>query len=107
MIRFRACTQLRDLYAFGSKRLMPGWGPICHTATGAAPVLARRAGRRATGDNPEMGNSAKHPEAYDEQYWTVLREAESVIRQRLAGGTRHIFEAEMKYREQGSEPGGA
>lgn len=38
-------------------------------------------------------------EAYDEQYWTVFRAMEERVRDRL-GADRHIFEAEMKCREQ-------
>lgn len=40
-------------------------------------------------------------ESYDEQYWTVFRAVEQSARERLADGTRHIFEAEMKHKEQG------
>jgi hypothetical protein len=38
-------------------------------------------------------------EAYDEQYWSVFRAMEQRIRDRL-GADRHLYEAEMKYREQ-------
>jgi hypothetical protein len=39
-------------------------------------------------------------EAYDEQYFSVFRAAEHHARDVLADGTRHLFEAEMKYDEQ-------
>ena len=39
-------------------------------------------------------------EAYDENYWQVFRAAESKVREELSDGVRHVFEAEMKVREQ-------
>lgn len=39
-------------------------------------------------------------ESYDEQYWTVFRGVEQLARDRLADGTKHVFEAEMKREEQ-------
>jgi hypothetical protein len=42
-------------------------------------------------------------EAYDEQYWSVFREVERIVRDATVGGEPHVFEAEMKQREQ-SEP---
>lgn len=39
-------------------------------------------------------------ESYDEQYWSVFRAVEQYARDTLAGGTKHVFEAEMKHREQ-------
>lgn len=41
-------------------------------------------------------------EAYDEQYWTVFRAMEERVRNRL-GADRHLFEAEMKHREQANQ----
>jgi hypothetical protein len=38
-------------------------------------------------------------EAYDEQYWSVFRAMEQRVRDRL-GADRHLYEAEMKHREQ-------
>ncbi|HJQ02685.1 MAG TPA: hypothetical protein VJ851_13880 [Jatrophihabitans sp.] len=38
-------------------------------------------------------------EAYDEQYWSVFRAMEQRVRERL-GADRHLYEAEMKHREQ-------
>jgi len=40
-------------------------------------------------------------EAYEEQYWSVFRELEERARTML-GAPRHLYEAEMKYREQHS-----
>lgn len=46
-------------------------------------------------------------EAYDEQYFDAFRAAETFARERLVGGTRHVFEAEMKADEQsGATPRG-
>lgn len=39
-------------------------------------------------------------EAYDAQYATVFRAVEQAVREDLAGGVPHIFEAEMKVAEQ-------
>jgi hypothetical protein len=35
-------------------------------------------------------------EAYDDTYWSVLREAEQRVRDELTGGRRHLYEANMK-----------
>jgi hypothetical protein len=35
-------------------------------------------------------------EDYDDGYYTAFREAEASVRSELAGGRRHLFEAEMK-----------
>ncbi|HEV2886245.1 MAG TPA: hypothetical protein VGX49_04985 [Jatrophihabitans sp.] len=42
-------------------------------------------------------------EQYDAQYWQPFRAVESDVRQRFAGGTAHLYEAEMKHGEQ--QPG--
>jgi hypothetical protein len=39
-------------------------------------------------------------EAYDEQYWRVFRAADELVREQLSAGVPHVFEAEMKQREQ-------
>jgi hypothetical protein len=39
-------------------------------------------------------------EQYDSQYWQPFRAVEAEVRQRFAGGTAHIYEAEMKHQEQ-------
>ena len=38
-------------------------------------------------------------EEYDDGYWSVFREYENKARQTLAGGRRHLYEADMKDRE--------
>jgi len=43
-------------------------------------------------------------EEYDEHYWQVFRAAEERAREVLAGGVRHVYEAEMKHREQQEVP---
>jgi len=45
-------------------------------------------------------------EAYDEQYWQVFREASALVRDSLSAGQPHVFEAEMKHREQTLGSGG-
>jgi hypothetical protein len=40
-------------------------------------------------------------EAYDDQYWSVFRAVERLVRDEIVAGTPHVFEAEMKHREQG------
>jgi hypothetical protein len=37
-------------------------------------------------------------EEFDDHYWSVLRQRERDVRDRLMSGQRHIFEAEMKER---------
>lgn len=39
-------------------------------------------------------------EAYDEQYFRVFRAVDELVRDRLADGRPHVFEAEMKHQEQ-------
>jgi hypothetical protein len=39
-------------------------------------------------------------EGYDRHYWSVFRDVEQEARQRLGGVPQHLYEAEMKYREQ-------
>ena len=39
-------------------------------------------------------------EDYDDGYWSVFREYENKARQTLAGGRRHLWEAQMKADEQ-------
>ncbi|MGW0228006.1 hypothetical protein ACWDWO_06820 [Actinopolymorpha singaporensis] len=45
-------------------------------------------------------------EAYDQHYWSVFRDVERAARQRVGDLPRHLFEAEMKHREQGGAPDG-
>jgi hypothetical protein len=44
-------------------------------------------------------------EQYDAQYWQPFRAVEAEVRQWFAGGEAHLYEAEMKHREQ--QPGPA
>ena len=44
-------------------------------------------------------------EAYDEHYWQVFRAVDELVRDRLSAGRPHVFEAEMKHREQQSAGG--
>lgn len=39
-------------------------------------------------------------EAYDEHYWRVFRAVDELVRERLCAGRPHVFEAQMKAREQ-------
>jgi hypothetical protein len=39
-------------------------------------------------------------EAYDEQYWRVFQAVDQLVREQLSAGEPHVFEAEMKRREQ-------
>jgi tRNA-dihydrouridine synthase len=39
-------------------------------------------------------------ESYDEQYWKVFQAVDELVRRQLSGGSRHVFEAEMKQQEQ-------
>jgi len=41
-------------------------------------------------------------EEFDDNYWTVLRDHERVVRDKLMAGQRHVFEAEMKERRRTS-----
>jgi hypothetical protein len=41
-------------------------------------------------------------EAYDEHYWKVFRAVDELVRKRLSGGRPHVYEAEMRTREQAS-----
>lgn len=44
-------------------------------------------------------------EAYDAHYWQVFRAVDEVVRERLSAGRPHVFEAEMKHREQRAQGG--
>ncbi len=46
-------------------------------------------------------------EAYDEHYYQVFRAVDSLVRERLSGGRPHVYEAEMKHREQAAGVGSA
>ena len=42
-------------------------------------------------------------EAYDEQYWRVFRAVDELVREQLSARHPHVFEAEMKQREQSGD----
>ena len=45
-------------------------------------------------------------EEFEDTYWEPVRQVERQVRQRLVGGRRHVFEAEMKEdRRTGDRPG--
>jgi hypothetical protein len=64
----------------------------------AADISEVLVGRDVVGDNWTF----EIVEAYDSGYWQVFRAAEQHARDLLAGGHRHVFEAEMKVDEQSS-----
>lgn len=64
----------------------------------AADISSALVGRDVVGDRWTF----ELVESYDAQYWTVFRAAEARARALLADGHRHVFEAEMKQREQRS-----
>jgi hypothetical protein len=41
-------------------------------------------------------------EGYDEHYYQVFRAVDALVRERLSDGRPHVYEAEMKHREQRS-----
>ena len=59
--------------------------------------LADRIARELVGRNVLDGRwSFQIVEEYDDSYYATFRELESVARDQLVGGRRHLFEAEMK-----------
>jgi hypothetical protein len=74
-----ACTELRDA---------------------GHPELAEELTRRLVGRDVLAGMwTFQLIEGYEEQYWSVFRKLEERARD-LLGAPRHLYEAEMKYREQ-------
>lgn len=86
-----------------------------HQLTGSADLAAGEAvaGLRAAGhddlaallDREIVGRNVlpgrwtfQVVEDYDDSYYEPFREAERLVRDRLAGGRRHLYEAEMKQR---------
>ena len=75
-----------------------------------AVAMLREAGHQALADDIEqtlVGRdtilgcwSFQLVEDYDDGYWSVLRDAEEYARTELGVPARHVFEAEMKDREQ-------
>ncbi len=69
------------------------------------PELAEELNRELVGRNVLPGMwTFQVVEAYEEQYWSVFRQLEERARTSL-GAPRHLFEAEMKYREQHARQG--
>lgn len=59
--------------------------------------VADRIARELVGRNVIEGRwTFQLVEEYDDGYWSLARSLEEDARDRLVGGTRHIFEAEMK-----------
>jgi hypothetical protein len=69
--------------------------------------LAERIERELIGRNVIAGHwTFQIVEDYDDGYYTLFRELERVARERLVGGRRHVYEAEMKQRRRtAGEPG--
>jgi len=94
-----------------------GFHRLCGTADltlQEAVAMLREAGHPALADDIErtlVGRdtiagrwSFELVEDYDDGYWSVFRDAEQHAREELGIPSRHVFEAEMKEREQ--RPGG-
>ena len=63
------------------------------------PDVAERLETEMVGRNVLEGRwTFQIVEEFDDGYWTPLREHEKGVRDRLQGGRRHVFEAEMKER---------
>lgn len=61
--------------------------------------VADRIERELIGRNVNEGRwTFQIVEDYDDTYWDVFRDIERSARDRLAGGRRHLYEAEMKER---------
>ncbi|HEY8373555.1 MAG TPA: hypothetical protein VIL00_12490 [Pseudonocardiaceae bacterium] len=71
--------------------------------------LAERLDRELVGRNVLPGRwTFQVVEEYDELYWSVFRDHERRVRERLLQGRKHVYEAEMKERERShGEPGHA
>jgi hypothetical protein len=69
--------------------------------------LAERIERELIGRNVITGRwTFQIVEDYDDGYYALFRELERVARERLLGGRRHLYEAEMKQRRRTvGEPG--
>ena len=97
-----------------ARGLLYGFHRLCGTADltlQEAVRLLRDAGHAELADEVDAGLvgrdivpgswSFQLVEAYDDGYWSVFRDVEANARARLGGAERHVFEAEMKRREQG------
>lgn len=92
-----------------------GFHRLCGTADRTlrdAVAMLREAGHAALADDIEQALvgrdvlpgywSFELVESYDAGYWGVFRDAEGHARAELGDAARHVFEAEMKKREQGT-----
>lgn len=72
-----------------------------------ADALADRLDAELVGRNVIAGRwTFQVVEEYDDGYWSLFRELERTAREELAGGRRHLLEAEMKESERTrGEPG--
>ena len=62
-------------------------------------ALAERIQRELIGRNVTPGHwTFQLVEEYDDGYWSELRALEREAREKLAGGRRHLYEAELKER---------
>lgn len=65
-----------------------------------ADALADRIETELLGRNVVAGRwTFQIVEDYDDHYWSLFRELEKLARDELAGGRRHLYEAEMKESE--------
>ena len=96
-----------------ARGLLYGFHRLCGTADRTlqeAVAMLREAGHQALADDIEqtlvgrdtIGGrwSFQLVEDYDDGYWSVFRDAERHARAELGIASRHVFEAEMKEREQ-------
>lgn len=75
---------------------------VAELADAGHPELAEELNRTLVGRNVLPGMwTFQVVEHYEEQYWSVFRELAERIRTTL-GAPKHLYEAEMKYREQHS-----
>ena len=73
---------------------------------GDAVDMLRRAGHHEVADRLEAEMVGRNViagrwtfqivEDFDDNYWSVLRDNDHTVRERLVGGIRHVYEAELK-----------
>lgn len=95
------CERARGhLYTFhqltGSADIELG-GAVAQLRRAGHGDIADRLERELVGRNVIPGHwTFQIVEAYDATYWSVFRAMEQEVRDELAGGRRHLYEAEMK-----------
>jgi hypothetical protein len=100
-----------------ARGLLYGFHRLCGTADltlQEAVAMFRDAGHDSLADDLErslVGRdvidgrwSFQLVEAYDRGYWSVFRDAEAHARAALGDAAQHLYEAEMKFREQHPHP---